>query len=56
MLTPGRPPSYSAPPEYAIDDSKKIRPLHPVVVKTVESKLDELDPQLRELSLKIHSA
>ncbi|KAG6886099.1 hypothetical protein C0993_002618 [Termitomyces sp. T159_Od127] len=37
----------------SIDD--KIRPLDTGVVKTVESKLDELDPQLRELSLEIHS-
>ncbi|KAG6898319.1 hypothetical protein C0992_011910 [Termitomyces sp. T32_za158] len=52
ILTPGR-PSYSAPPEYTTNGS--IRSLDPEVVKTVESKLDELDPQLRELSLELHS-
>ncbi|KAG6832657.1 hypothetical protein H0H87_000839 [Tephrocybe sp. NHM501043] len=53
ILTPGRPPSYSAPPEYAINDSKNPA-LDTEVVKTIESKLDELDPELRQLSLKIH--
>ncbi|KAG6809144.1 hypothetical protein H0H92_001405 [Tricholoma furcatifolium] len=51
---PGRPPSYSAPPEYAVNDSKNPA-LDLEVVKTIEAKLDELDPHLRDLSLKIHS-
>ncbi|KAH0582564.1 hypothetical protein H2248_010500 [Termitomyces sp. 'cryptogamus'] len=54
ILIPGRPPSYSAPPEYVSNDLKS-RALDPEVVRTVESELDELDTQLRELSLKIHS-
>ncbi|KAG6873513.1 hypothetical protein C0995_014781 [Termitomyces sp. Mi166 len=54
ILTSGRPPSYSAPPEYAINDSK-IWALGIELAKTVDLKLNELDPQLRELSLRIHS-
>ncbi|TFY78609.1 hypothetical protein EWM64_g5402, partial [Hericium alpestre] len=41
-----QPPSYS--------QSLSVNCLQPGVIKTIEEKLDELDPELRELSLKIH--
>ncbi|KAG6907138.1 hypothetical protein DXG01_010357 [Tephrocybe rancida] len=48
---PEKPPSLSEPPEY---DDYKSPALDAEVVKTIEMKLDELDPELRQLSLKLH--
>ncbi|KAF8074690.1 amidohydrolase [Lyophyllum atratum] len=46
------PPSYS-PPGYMLS-GEKAPVLAAEIIKTIESKLDELDPQLRKLSLDIH--
>ncbi|GLB43360.1 putative peptidase family M20/M25/M40 [Lyophyllum shimeji] len=46
------PPSY-CPPEYLLNDAK-MPVLDAEIIKTIEAKLDGLDPQLRVLSLKIH--
>jgi hypothetical protein len=44
------PPSYSS----AVPDDEPI--LRPDVLKTIDARIDKLDPELRKLSLQIHGA
>ncbi|KAJ8457725.1 hypothetical protein ONZ45_g18203 [Pleurotus djamor] len=45
-------PNDDKPPEYTWNDAKSI--YRPEILTTIESTLDEINPQLRALSLQIH--
>ncbi|KAG5638559.1 hypothetical protein H0H81_011905 [Sphagnurus paluster] len=55
ILNADGPPSYSSPPDYFVSDAKTPRLLDADIVNTIETTLDKISPQLRDLSLKLQA-